>query len=195
MEKFTILTSHAAALPVNDIDTDQIIPARFLKRIEKDGFGEFLFADWRYLEDGSPDPDFVINKPEVQGASILLAGDNFGCGSSREHAPWALTDWGFRAVMSTSFADIFYNNALKVGLLPICISPEDSRPLFQKIDTDSRTKITIDLPSQQWSSGELGGSFEIHSFAKQCMLDGLDQLEYLLAFEEKIRTFEVNHGS
>jgi 3-isopropylmalate/(R)-2-methylmalate dehydratase small subunit len=195
MEKFTVLTSHAAAMPINDIDTDQIIPARFLKRIQKDGFGEFLFADWRYRADGSPDPAFVLNRPEVQGAAILVAGDNFGCGSSREHAPWSLADWGFKAVMSSSFADIFYNNALKVGLLPVRVSPDASRALFRKLEANPATSITIDLAAQQWSADELGGSFEIHPFARQCLLDGIDQLEYLLSFKDKIVEYEVTHVS
>ncbi|MBN1264326.1 MAG: 3-isopropylmalate dehydratase small subunit [Anaerolineales bacterium] len=196
MEKFHVLTSHVVALPVNDIDTDQIIPARFLKRIQKDGFGQFLFADWRYLADGSLNPDFILNNPQSQGASILLAGDNFGCGSSREHAPWSLADWGFRAVLSTSFADIFYNNSLKVGLLPVQISPENSRYLFETIQASPQTPLTIDLPSQSWTLSEaLSGEFTIHPFAKQCLLDGMDQLSYLFSFEDRVTEYEATHGS
>jgi len=196
MQKFQVLNSPVVAFPINDIDTDQIIPARFLKRIQKDGFGEFLFSDWRYLEDGSPNPDFILNHPQSQGASILLAGDNFGCGSSREHAPWSLMDWGFRAVLSTSFADIFYNNALKIGLLPVQISPENSRKLFQTFQSSPNTTLTINLPLQEWTVSEsLSSHFEIHPFAKQCLLDGIDQLTFLLSFEKKIAEYEVSHGS
>ncbi|MBI5713795.1 MAG: 3-isopropylmalate dehydratase small subunit, partial [Chloroflexi bacterium] len=135
-------------LPINDIDTDQIIPARFLKAISKDGMGDNLFADWRYNADGSPKKDFVLNKDEYNGAQILLAGDNFGCGSSREHAPWALTGYGFRAVISTSFADIFRNNALKNGLLPISVDAETHRDLFDLTEESPRAEIAIDLAAQ-----------------------------------------------
>jgi len=195
MEKFNVLTSRVIPLPVNDIDTDQIIPARFLKRIQKDGFGEFLFSDWRYLPDGSPNPDFILNQPKSQGASILIAGDNFGCGSSREHAPWSLLDWGLRAVLSTSFADIFYNNALKVGLLPVQISPGALQQILQAAESDPASEMSIDLVSQRWSYADgLSGSFNIHPFARKCLLDGVDQLSYLLSFLHRIEEFEVQHA-
>ncbi|MBI4770994.1 MAG: 3-isopropylmalate dehydratase small subunit, partial [Chloroflexi bacterium] len=145
MPHFTTLTSRALALPANDIDTDQIIPARFLKATDKAGMGDHLFADWRYNPDGSPRPDFVLNKPEAREAQILVAGDNFGCGSSREHAPWALTGWGFRAVISTSFADIFRNNALKNGLLPVEVDPATHADLFDLLEEVPDAQLTVDL--------------------------------------------------
>src|SRR5512140_1994483 len=148
MAQFTQLTSTLMPLSVNDIDTDQIIPARFLKATDKKGMGEALFADWRYTADGLPNPDFVLNQPTYQGAQILLAGDNFGCGSSREHAPWALTGFGFRAVIATSFADIFRNNALKNGLLPISLSAETQRLLLDQLAEVPTAELTIDLAAQ-----------------------------------------------
>src|SRR5512136_2708428 len=148
MAQFATLTSRVVPLPVNNIDTDQIIPARFLKVTDKAGLGSSLFADWRYNADGSPKPEFVLNQPEHQNAQILLAGDNFGCGSSREHAPWALTGWGFRAVISTSFADIFRNNSLKNGLLPIIVTPEVHNTLFEIVQELPQAEWTIDLSQQ-----------------------------------------------
>src|SRR3970040_1341830 len=148
MAQFTALTSRLVPLPMNDVDTDQIIPARFLKATDKLGMGDHLFADWRYDADGSPKPDFVLNKPEHRGAQILLAGDNFGCGSSREHAPWALIGFGFRAVISTSFADIFRNNALKNGLLPIVVDEVMHHTLFEMLEEIPNAELTIDLASQ-----------------------------------------------
>src|SRR5271157_6440511 len=148
MAQFTSLTSRVIALPVNDIDTDQIIPARFLKATDKKGMGDHLFADWRYNSDDSPKPDFVLNRKESLGAQILLAGDNFGCGSSREHAPWALTGFGFHAVISTSFADIFRNNALKNGLLPIIVDEATHKILFDLIEEVPKAELTVDLATQ-----------------------------------------------
>ena len=145
MAQFTTITSHAVAIPSNDIDTDQIVPARYLKMTDKAGLGAALFADWRYNADGSPKPDFVLNTPGAQGAQILLAGDNFGCGSSREHAPWALTGFGFRAVVSTSFADIFQNNALKNGLLPIIVDADVHAELMALVARAPRTELAVDL--------------------------------------------------
>jgi len=145
MAQFTSLTSRVVALPVNDIDTDQIIPARFLKATDKKGMGDNLFADWRYSNDGSPKPDFVLNQPQAAGCQILLAGDNFGCGSSREHAPWALTGFGFRAVISTSFADIFRSNALKNGLLPIIVDESTHQRLLAMVGENPGLELTIDL--------------------------------------------------
>ncbi len=182
-------------LPHRDVDTDQIIPAVYLKVIDKDGLVDGLFSRWRYLPDGSPDPDFVINKPEYQSAEILLAGDNFGCGSSREHAPWALTGWGIRAIVSTSFADIFRNNALKNGLLPIVVDEETQQQLFSIADEETDAELRIDLEAQQLILPD-GRSvhFPIDPFSKQCMLDGYDQLGYLLNQGEAIAAYEAQTG-
>jgi len=176
---------------VNNVDTDQIIPARFLKATDKQGMGDHLFADWRYNADGSPKPDFVLNKPGARGAQILLAGGNFGCGSSREHAPWALTGFGFRAVISTSFADIFRNNALKNGLLPIVVDEVMHRTLFEMLDEIPNAELTIDLASQTVAlpTGQ-SVTFPMDGFSKTCLLKGTDELGYLLGFEEKIAAYE-----
>jgi 3-isopropylmalate/(R)-2-methylmalate dehydratase small subunit len=192
MAKFVSLTSRVVALPVNDIDTDQIIPARFLKATDKNGMGAHLFADWRYQADGSPRPDFVLNQPEHQGAQILLAGDNFGCGSSREHAPWALTAFGFRAILSTSFADIFCNNALKNGLLPIVVAPETQRLLQDVLAEVPAAELTIDLATQtvHLPTGQVV-TFNIDPFSKTCLLKGTDELGYLLGFEKQIAAYEA----
>jgi len=195
MAHFTSLTSRIIPLPSNDIDTDQIIPARFLKAISKDGMGNNLFADWRYNADGTPKKDFVLNKSEYNGAQILLAGDNFGCGSSREHAPWALTGYGFRAVISTSFADIFRNNALKNGLLPIIVDAETHRDLFDLTEESPRAEISIDLETQTITlpNGKKV-SFPIDGFAKTCLLEGVDELGYLMKFADKIAVYETQHS-
>ena len=192
MAHFTSLTSRIVPLPANDVDTDQIIPARFLKAISKDGMGDNLFADWRYNADGTPKKDFVLNKSEYNGAQILLAGDNFGCGSSREHAPWALTGYGFRAVISTSFADIFRNNALKNGLLPIIVDAETHRDLFDLAEESPRAEISIDLKTQTVTlpNGKKV-SFPIDGFAKTCLLEGVDELGYLLNFEKQVAAYEA----
>jgi len=191
MAKFTTLTSHAVPLPADNVDTDQIIPARFLKVTDKHGLGDSLFCDWRYLKDGSPNPDFVLNEPASQGAQILIAGDNFGSGSSREHAPWALVGWGFRAIISTSFADIFKSNSLKNGLLPVEVSPEVHRRLMEAVNLDRTTRITIDLPTQSVTGlGSLEATFPIDEFSKHCLLEGIDQLGYLLSFDEQITNYE-----
>lgn len=191
MAQFTKLTSRLVPLPVNDIDTDQIIPARFLKATDKNGMGDALFSDWRYQSDGSPKPEFVLNDPTYNGAQILLAGDNFGCGSSREHALWALTGYGFRAVISTSFADIFRNNALKNGLIPIIVDAETHKSLFDLAEEAPSAEVSIDLESQ--SATLPGGqtiSFPIDPFSKTCLLKGVDQLGYIMSFEEEIAAFE-----
>jgi 3-isopropylmalate/(R)-2-methylmalate dehydratase small subunit len=196
MAQFTTLVSRVVPLPVNDIDTDQIIPARFLKATDKAGMGDHLFADWRYNADGSPKPDFVLNKPESRGAQILLAGDNLGCGSSREHAPWALIGFGFRAVISTSFADIFRNNALKNGLLPVVVDAETHRMLFELAEEAPRAELAIDLAAQTVTlpTGQKV-SFPIDGFSKTCLLKGIDELGYLLSFENRIAAYEAanNH--
>lgn len=191
MAKFTTLTSHAVPFPADNVDTDQIIPARFLKVTDKDGLGDSLFCDWRYLKDGSPNPDFVLNEPESQGAKILIAGDNFGSGSSREHAPWALVGWGFRAIISTGFADIFKSNALKNGLLPVEVSAEAHKQLMDLVQRNRATEITIDLPSQTVTAPEgIVAKFPIDDFSKHCLLEGIDQLGYLLSFENQITSYE-----
>lgn len=194
MAEFITLTSHMAPLPVENVDTDQIIPARYLKATDKNGMGEALFADWRYLPDGSPRADFVLNDLRYDGAQVLLAGDNFGCGSSREHAPWALTGYGFRAVISTSFADIFRNNALKNGLLPVIVDSETHADLFAQVDQDPDTQVTIELDSQTLTlpDGEQV-TFPIDLFSRTCLLQGVDQLGYLLGFEREIAAFEAAH--
>ena len=191
MAQFTSLTSRVVALPVNDIDTDQIIPARFLKATDKKGMGDNLFADWRYNADGSPKPDFALNQPEAAGRQILLAGDNFGCGSSREHAPWALTGFGFQAVISTSFADIFRNNALKNGLLPIIVDAPTHQKLLAMIAENPATELTIDMAAQTLSFPGGSVTFPIDPFNKTCLLDGVDELGYILSFEKDIAAFEA----
>lgn len=195
MPQFTTLTSRVLPLPIDNIDTDQIIPARFLKTTDKTGLGANLFADWRYSPDGAPNPDFVLNQPRYQGARILLAGDNFGCGSSREHAPWALVGAGFQAVLSTSFADIFRNNALKNGLLPILLDKKTHQELFDLFIEIPQAQLTIDLAAQSvlTPAGETV-HFPIDSFAKTCLLKGVDQLGYLLSFEKQIAAYESAHG-
>ena len=195
MPQFTTLTSRVLPLPIDNIDTDQIIPARFLKTTNKTGLGANLFADWRYNPDGSPNPDFVLNQPQYQEARILLAGDNFGCGSSREHAPWALVGAGFQAVLSTSFADIFRNNALKNGLLPILLDKKTHQELFDLFIEIPQAQLTIDLAAQTviTPAGETV-HFPIDSFAKTCLLKGVDQLGYLLSFEKQIAAYESANG-
>src|SRR5262245_40656995 len=186
--KFQTLESKTVVLPIENIDTDQIIPARFLKAISKDGMGDNLFRDWRYTPDGKPIADFVLNKPEAQGAQILVAGDNFGCGSSREHAPWALTQYGFKAVISTSFADIFKGNSLKNGLLPIVVPADVHKELLGTpgavLEVDLATR-SIKLPDGRKVE------FPIDAFSQQCLLDGVDELGYMLQQEAAIAAFEA----
>ncbi len=194
MEPFTTLTGRLVAIPKDHIDTDQIIPARFLKTISKAGLGQNLFADWRYDDGGQPVADFPLNRPEYAGARILLAGDNFGCGSSREHAPWALTDYGFRVIISTSFADIFRNNALKNGLLPLIVDDDTHEQLVSLVSEDPATEITIDLDTQSLILPDgRRVTFPIDAFSKVCMLEGLDQLGYLLKHGPAIAAFEAAH--
>jgi len=194
MQPFTTLISRVVALPTDNIDTDQIIPARFLKATDKVGMGDNLFADWRYDREGQPKPDFVLNQPESRGAQVLLAGDNFGCGSSREHAPWALAGYGFRAVISTSFADIFRNNALKNGLLPIAVDQDTQWQLVSLAEEDPAMVLTIDLATQTLRLPDgRSVSFPIDSFSKTCMLQGVDQLGYLLKQDDTIAAFEAAH--
>jgi 3-isopropylmalate/(R)-2-methylmalate dehydratase small subunit len=191
MEKFTAFTSRLAPLGIDNIDTDQIIPARFLKTTSKTGLGDQLFYDWRYDAEGNPKPDFIINRPEGRAAKVLLAGDNFGCGSSREHAPWALTQYGFRAVISTSFADIFCGNSLKNSLLPIVVPPKAHKALFATVEKDPAATVTVDLEKQELTLPDgTKVQFLIDEFAKQCMLQGVDELGYILQKSDAITAFE-----
>jgi 3-isopropylmalate/(R)-2-methylmalate dehydratase small subunit len=187
MEPLKLIQSRSVVLPVSDVDTDQIIPARFLTTTTKEGLGENLFFDWRYREDGSPDPEFVLNRPESKGCSVLVAGRNFGCGSSREHAPWALTDYGFRAVVSSEFADIFRSNALKNGLLPVIVDDERLDWLL----THPGVELTVDVEASTLSlpSGEII-EYPIDAFARYCLLEGIDQLGFLQKHADDIATFE-----
>ncbi len=191
MQKFTTLTGVAAPLPIVNIDTDMIIPKDYLKTIKRTGLGTGLFSEKRYLEDGSENPDFVLNKPAYRNAQILVAGDNFGCGSSREHAPWALLDFGIRCVISTSFADIFYNNCFKNGILPITVSPEDLEKLLDDASRGENARLTIDLESQE-IRGPDGGtiSFDIDAFRRHCLLNGLDDIGLTMEKAPAIETFE-----
>jgi 3-isopropylmalate/(R)-2-methylmalate dehydratase small subunit len=191
MTPFTNFESRLVPLPLNNVDTDQIIPARFLKTISKVGLDRQLFNDWRYDAQGNPKPDFVLNQPGAQGAQVLLAGDNFGCGSSREHAPWALTQWGFRAVISTSFADIFKQNSLKNSLLPIVVPADVHAELFAAVAADPAAAIKIDLPNQTLTtpSGRQV-KFPVDAFSKHCLVEGVDELGYILQREAQIAGFE-----
>ncbi len=191
MNKFTRHTGHAAPLYQPNIDTDQIIPKQFLKRIERTGYGEFLFYDWRFDSDGTPNADFVLNDPRYKGASVLIAGANFGCGSSREHAPWSLTDYGFSAVVAPSFADIFYNNSLKNGLLPVVLSEAEVAELAAKAADQENYELTIDLESQTVTDKQgFAARFEIDEFRKYCLLNGLDDIGLTLQNEAKISEYE-----
>ncbi len=196
MEAFTTLTSKMISMPIKNIDTDQIIPARFLKVIDKKGLGDNLFSDWRYEPDGSPKSDFVLNQAQAQGAQILVAGDNFGCGSSREHAPWALMDYGFKVVISTSFADIFRNNALKNGLLSVIVDPETLLQLHSLIEEASETAISVDLASQTITLPDgRAVTFPIDHFSKHCIEQGVDQLGYLQSHLERVEAFEATYAT
>jgi 3-isopropylmalate/(R)-2-methylmalate dehydratase small subunit len=195
MPKFTRLTSHAVALPIDDVDTDQIIPARFLKAVDRKAMGDHLFADWRALSAGSPDPAFPLNRASADGAQVLLAGSNFGCGSSREHAVWALTGAGFQAVIAPSFADIFRNNALKNGLLPVALPESEVHALFDMVASDPATSFTVDLAEQTVSVASRPSlSFTIDPFARRCLLEGVDQLGYLLNHSGSIESYEGAHA-
>jgi len=189
------IQSTVAVLPNDNIDTDQIIPARFLKTISKEGLGDQLFCDWRYNSDGSPKSDFVLNTPAAKASKVLLAGDNFGCGSSREHAPWALTQYGLQAVLSTSFADIFKQNSLKNRLLPIVMPKDAHAALFAALEKDPALQVTIDLPTQtlSWPGGP-AVEFPIDAFAKDCLLEGVDEIGYVLKQDAAIAAFEAQRS-
>ncbi len=192
MTKFVPFEGRLLPLPIDNVDTDQIIPARFLKTISKEGLDRQLFNDWRYLPDGSDNPDFILNQPQAKGAIILLAGDNFGCGSSREHAPWALTQYGFRAVISTSFADIFKQNSLKNSLLPIEVSREVHAGIFAARNADPNYTVEVDLATQKLTlpSGK-EVEFPVDAFSKHCLLEGVDELGYVLNQDAAIAAFEA----
>ncbi len=194
-DPFTTFTSKLIPLPAENVDTDQIVPARFLKVTDKAGLSEALFCDWRFNEDGTlKQPRFVLDRPEMSGRRILLAGDNFGAGSSREHAPWALTAWGIRAILSTSFADIFRNNSLKNGLLPIVVEAEKHRQLFELVASDPDVELTVDLEAQVIHlPGDEDLPFDVDSFAKVMLLAGTDEMGYLLSKESEIAAWEAGH--
>ena len=195
LQPFTTLTSRCVVIPTENVDTDQIIPARFLKTIERRGLGEFLFADWRVDSQGQARADFPLNDPGAREASILVAGHNFGCGSSREHAPWALLDFGFRAIISTGFADIFRNNALKNGVLPVALDPDSYTALRDQLLVDPRAQITIDLSSQAVILPDgTSHSFTVDPFARHCLLNGVDELGFLLGEEAAIAAYESSHA-
>jgi 3-isopropylmalate/(R)-2-methylmalate dehydratase small subunit len=188
IKKFSGRTVH---LPNTDVDTDQIIPARYLKATDKRGMGEVLFYDWRYDADGSPKPDFILNQPHAQNATILVAGNNFGCGSSREHAPWALQGFGFQAIVSTQFADIFRNNSLKNGLLPIVVDKQTHEQLLELAAEDPELELTVDLETQTLVLPDgRRVEFPIDSFSKECLLNGVDELGYLLRRTDSIEAYE-----
>jgi 3-isopropylmalate/(R)-2-methylmalate dehydratase small subunit len=191
MEKFTRITGVAAPLPIVNIDTDMIIPKDYLKTIKRTGLAKGLFAEMRLREDGTENPDFVLNRPAYRNAKILIAGDNFGCGSSREHAPWALLDFGIRCVISTSFADIFYNNCFKNGILPITVSPEELQKLLDDAERGANATLTVDLEAQQ-ITGPDGGviSFEVDAFKRHCLLNGLDDIGLTMQKQDAILSFE-----
>ena len=193
--QFTTLTARCVVLPITDVDTDQIIPARFLKVTDKLGLGEKLFCDWRYLDSGAPNPAFILNQPEAKGVKILVAGNNFGCGSSREHAPWALVGFGFQAVISTLFADIFKGNSLKNGLIPVVIEPAAHAALVAARAKDPNLPVTIDLQATTvaWP-GQAPLKFPIDPFSRTCLLDGVDELGYLQKFTKQTEAYEAAHA-
>ncbi|HPP01419.1 MAG TPA: 3-isopropylmalate dehydratase small subunit [bacterium] len=196
MNPFTTHTGIVAPLDALNVDTDQIIPKQFLKRIERTGYGDFLFFDWRYLADGkTPNPDFEMNAPRYRGASILLTKDNFGCGSSREHAPWALHDYGFRCILAKSYADIFFNNCFNNGMLPLVLPSETIETLFLEVRAKEGYQLTIDLPNQKIIKPDGGAiEFNIDPFKKHCLLNGLDQIGLTLMHEDKITAYEKKRG-
>jgi len=196
MKPFTTHTGRVVTMDRANVDTDQIIPKQYLKRIERTGFGEFLFWDWARLEDGSPNPDFELNRPEAQGASLLVTRRNFGCGSSREHAPWALEDFGFRVLIAPSFADIFYNNCFKNGMLPIRLSEQRVEELFVRASKYPGYELTADLGTCHLSDSHgMDLEFEVEPFRRRCLLDGLDDIGSTLKHEDKITAYEQKIGS
>ena len=194
MEPFVKIKGLVATLDRVNVDTDQIIPKQFLKRIERTGYGQFLFYDWRLNEDGSPNPDFELNAPQFKGASILLTRDNFGCGSSREHAPWALLEYGFHSILAPSFADIFYNNCFKSGMLPVQLPQDQISELFEWVGANPGAQLTVDLESQTLSGDSLEYPFEVDPFRRDCLLKGLNDIDLTLQYEEQIREYESKKG-
>jgi 3-isopropylmalate/(R)-2-methylmalate dehydratase small subunit len=194
MEAFQSITSKMIAIPIENIDTDQIIPAQFLKVTDKKGLGENVFFHWRYRADGTPNPDFILNQEAAQDAHILVGGDNFGCGSSREHAPWALMSHGFKIIISTSFADIFRNNALKNGLVPVIVDEDTHQQLLSLAEEDPEAAISVDLPSQTLTLPDgRSVNFPIDNFSKTCIVQGVDQLGYLQSYLGQIESYEAAH--
>jgi 3-isopropylmalate/(R)-2-methylmalate dehydratase small subunit len=192
MNAFRIHTGLVAILDRPNVDTDQIIPKQFLKRVERTGFGEFLFYDWRFLPNGQPDPAFPLNEPRHRGASILIAGKNFGCGSSREHAPWALSDYGFRAIIAPSFADIFANNCLKNGLLPVVLAEVETSELMRRAREIEAYQLTVDLEKKSVADSQgFSAAFEIGDFQRHCLLEGLDDIDLTMQHETKIAAYEA----
>ena len=190
MDPVGTITGTLAALPRGSVDTDQIMPKQFLKRVERTGYGEYLFWDWRRLPDGQEDPEFVLNKPQYAGASILVTGPNFGCGSSREHAPWGLQDWGFRAVIASSFADIFHTNCTKIGLLPVTLTDKEVQWLIEMAEADPAAEVVVDLEEQTVTTAGFEARFEFDPFTKWRLQEGLDDIGITLRHEENITAFE-----
>lgn len=191
-DKFTILKTTAVPLAVENIDTDQIIPARFLKATTREGFGDNLFRDWRYDSNNQPISDFILNNSSYSG-EVLVAGKNFGCGSSREHAAWSIYDYGFRVVVSSFFADIFKNNALNNAVLPVIVSDEFLKGLLDAVQKNPSTEVTVDLPSQTISYGSQSQQFEINAYKKECLINGYDDIDYLLSLNKEIKEFDLTH--
>ncbi len=195
-EPFTKLDATYVVLPADNVDTDQIIPARFLKTTDKKGLGDSVFADWRLRPDGTPNPDFPLNRPDAKGAQILVAGVNFGSGSSREHAPWALVGWGLQAIVAQSFADIFKQNAMKNGLLPVAVDAATYARIVEARHADAKARLAVDLPAQTLSlGGTVVARFEIDPFAKECLVNGVDELGYILERSADIERHEASHAT
>ena len=196
MEPFQVLNSNVAPINRVNVDTDQIIPKQFLKRIERTGFGQFLFNDWRFMEDGTENPEFILNKETYRNANILVSGRNFGCGSSREHAPWALQDFGFKCIIAPSFADIFFSNCFQNGILPIVLPEETVQEIMENSESDPEYEITVDLSSQRvWDTNEdVVAEFDIEPFRKHCLLNGLDDIGLTLENESDIQAYESSQS-
>jgi 3-isopropylmalate/(R)-2-methylmalate dehydratase small subunit len=195
MDPIRTITGTLAALPRGSVDTDQIMPKQFLKRVERTGYGDFLFWDWRRLSDGQQDPEFVLNKPQYAGASILVTGPNFGCGSSREHAPWGLQDWGFRAIIAPSFADIFHTNCTKIGLLPVTLTEKEVQWLVELAEADPTAEVVVDLEEQAVTSAGFEARFDFDPFTKWRLQEGVDDIGITLRHEEDITAFEQSRPS
>jgi len=195
MNPINIINGSAAPLPLANVDTDQIMPKNFLKRVERSGYGKYVFWDWARDADGNPEPDFVLNKPEYQDATILLAGENFGSGSSREHAPWGIEDWGFKAIIAPSYADIFYNNCCNIGLLPVVLKPKEVQYLMELAEAEPDAIISIDLPNQTVTADGFEAAFAIDAARKHRLVEGLDLIGTTLLHEDQIDSFEASRPS